>query len=193
MLAFKPEFESLLKTTIAPANSETSYIVESLRWKALGKLDDQRREEMMKQIFLRHYRGAQSANAQKPRVMLRFGSDHGRRGVLLEYGTSTIGNFVGELASMEGTQMLTLIFIGCSLDSSDNLPEKSNSWRCSERERVWLKPFADAARYQWTLFDLRNLRKQLTSANLGWEFREIIAGYDAVVFMKNAQVAQFAK
>jgi hypothetical protein len=90
--------------------------------------------------------------------------------------------------------MLTVIFIGCSLNIADTAFDVgADSWPCSARERVWLKPFAAAAEYPWTLFDLRELRSQLLGTDLDWELREIISGYDAVVLIKNGHVAQFAK
>jgi hypothetical protein len=76
MLSFKPEIEDLVKRTAAPRNSETSYIRDALRWKALGKLGDHEREEMMKQTFLRNYRAAQATGEKKASgdVAVWFGS-----------------------------------------------------------------------------------------------------------------------
>ena len=56
-----------------------------------------RRENVMKDLFLRQWRAA----AGKPKVFLRFGRNHLHRGYDRR-GVSTLGNFVAELAAAEG-------------------------------------------------------------------------------------------
>jgi hypothetical protein len=67
---------------------------------------------------------------------------------------------------------------------SDDIETRSSA-------QLWLRPFAEAAAHPWTLFDLRDLRAQLPSANFSYELREIIAGYDAVVVLENSRPARF--
>jgi hypothetical protein len=76
----------------------------------------------------------------------------------------------------------------------DSRAPKSYPRPCAPGERVWLKPFLAAAAAQWALFDLRELRKPLREGrlNVEWELGQIIAGFDAVVLLKDSERAHFS-
>jgi len=191
---FKPQIERLIQTIPARAGTEAAQILDALRRRICGASKDQERGDVMKQLFLQNYRAAQRAGEPRPRVMLRFGAYHAKRGLMSEFGSSTLANFVAELAFAENTQMLNLIFINCALDSTgDWRAPKTYPRPCSPRECVWLAPFAAAAQFDGTLFDVRPLRNELGSESLiiPPELSEIIAGFDAVVVLKNSPPASF--
>jgi hypothetical protein len=56
------------------------------------------------------------------------------------------------------------------------------------------RSFEAAASSQWTLFDLRELRKPLREGklNVEWEIGQIIAGFDAIVLLKDSARPHFA-
>jgi hypothetical protein len=114
-----------------------------------------RREALMKELFLSHYRAA-TANA-RPRVMARFGRNHLHRGYDRR-GVSTLGNFLAELAVVEGGQSFHLAAFGAG---------GSISWRGEEidaderKDDTAFEALASVARYPATVFDLRPLRAPL--------------------------------
>jgi hypothetical protein len=63
-----------------------------------------RRETVMKEFFLAHYRAASG----KPKVMTVFGQNHLHRGIDRR-GVSTLGNFISELAAAEGVQSFHVV------------------------------------------------------------------------------------
>jgi hypothetical protein len=138
----------------------------------------------MKQLFLREYRAAQQAGERLPRVLLRLGSHHGKRGLMSDFGTSTLGNFVAELAAGEEATFLNIFFISCSDSSLPGMP--SDARPCRPREAVWLRPFLEVATAKWTLFDLRPLRKEIGHGGLDvpWQLAETIFGWDVILLSK---------
>lgn len=107
-------------------------------------------------------------------------SGRGARGLMSEFGTSTLANFVAEFARLEGVRMLNVMFIACSLTSDDDWRAPRNYPRpCSPRERAWLRAFAPTATGPLTLYDMRELRGPLRDGKIdaGWELREVIAGF----------------
>jgi hypothetical protein len=68
-----------------------------------------RRETVMKQFFLSHYRTAGGT----PKVMTVFGQNHLHRGIDRR-GVSTLGNFIAELATAEGVQSFHVVLFAAS-------------------------------------------------------------------------------
>jgi hypothetical protein len=197
MKPFKHEIEAIAGNISARPGSEAAQIQDALRRRAFGDEFDQPRSDVFRQLFLRNYRAAQAAGETKPRVLLRFGGWHAKRGLGSDYGygAPTFANFMAEFAYIEGGQTLNVRFSACSATSTEDWrAPKSHPRPCSPSERVWLKPFFAAASSQWTLFDLRDLRKPLREGKLKveWELGQIIAGYDAVVLLKDSARPHFA-
>jgi hypothetical protein len=197
MQPFKPEIEAIAGNITARPGSEAAQIQDALRRRVFANEFDQPRSYVFRQLFLRNYRAAQAAGETKPRVLLRFGGYHAKRGLGSDYGYDlpTFANFMDTFAYIEGGQMLNVRFSACSTTSTEDWrAPKSHPRPCSPSERVWLKPFFAAASSQWTLFDLRELRKPLREGklNVEWELGQIIAGYDAVVLLKDSARPHFA-
>jgi hypothetical protein len=188
---FGAEIAAIGRAFSPAPRSETARILDAMEKRA-GASDDPGRGALMKRLFLRDYRAAQAAGEEHPRVMLRFGSWHGKRGLGYKGGASTLANFVAELAVGEEARMLNVIFIGCS-DAETDPPGHPRP--CSPQERIWLKPFKDAAASRWTLYDLRGLRPRLRDGSLGagWELVDMITGYDAVVWLTATEPGHFSQ
>jgi hypothetical protein len=192
MQPFKTELTALARMFRPPSGTEVAQILDAIKRRTFGDKYDQERDDVFKELFLRNYRAAQRAGGARPRVMLRFGSYHGKRGLMSDFGNSTLANFVAEFAYLEGARMLNVIFISCA-----DAPQSPGDQRrpCEPRENGWLKPFAEAANYRWTLFDVRGLRELLGKGELrvGCELYEILAGFDAVVLLKDSARAHFSQ
>ena len=111
-----------------------------------------RRETVMKQFFLSHYRTA----GGKPKVMAVFGQNHLHRGIDRR-GVSTLGNFIAELATAEGVQSFHVVLFAAG--------GKINFFGLQDIDQRKDDPtfavFASAARYPATVFDLRPIRRAL--------------------------------
>jgi hypothetical protein len=197
---FKSEINALIRAFRFRPGTEGEQLLDALRRRVFGEEYDQERGDVFRQLFLRNYRAAQRAGEARPRVLLRFGSYHAGRGLMPEFGTSTLANFVAEFAFTEGARMLNVMFIACAPDSPSKLTDdwrarQSHPRHCSPRERAWLKPFSEAAGGEWTLFDVRALRERARRGELavGWELREVITGFDAVILLKESAPARFAR
>jgi hypothetical protein len=138
----------------------------------------------MKRQFLCRYRQAQTLDGPKPRVVFKVGSDHARRGVMLDYGTSSLANFVAELAEAEGGTFRSIIIVTCEGRPTD-------AKGCGAGDRPWIRAFSRVARYRWSLFDLRRLRERLSESKLDWRLREIVSGHDYLLLVGHSQPATF--
>jgi hypothetical protein len=128
--------------------------------------------------------------------MLRFGSYHGKRGLMTEYFSTTLANFIAEFSFIEGGSILNISFIACSDVVPEGTGGETNPPRpCEPGEVLWVKPFRSAAEHTWTLFDLRELRVSLNDGklNVARELKDAIAGYDAVVLLKTRTPSRFLK
>jgi len=111
-----------------------------------------RREKVMKEFFLDHYRAA----GGKPKVMAVFGQNHLHRGIDRR-GVSTLGNFIAELAIAEGVESFHVVLFAAG--------GKINFFGLQDIDQRKDDPtfgvIASAARYPATLFDLRPIRRAL--------------------------------
>jgi hypothetical protein len=111
-----------------------------------------RRETVMKEFFLAHYRSA----GGKPKVMTVFGQNHLHRGID-HRGVSTLGNFIAELAIAEGVKSFHVVLFAAG--------GKINYFGIRDIDQRKDDPafgvFAAAARYPATVFDLRPIRRAL--------------------------------
>jgi hypothetical protein len=111
-----------------------------------------RRETVMKELFLTHYRAA----GGKPKVMTVFGQNHLHRGIDRR-GVSTLGNFIAELAVAEGVQSFhVVLFAAGGKINYGGLQELDQ--RNDEPAFAFL---ASVATYPATVFDLRPIRRAL--------------------------------
>jgi hypothetical protein len=188
---FQAEVTALARAFSSKPGPEAAQILDAIDKRVTAAYEDDLRRVVMKRLFLRNYRAAQAEGEDHPRVMLRFGSWHGKRGLGFKFNDSTLANFVAELAVGEGARMLNVIFISGS-DSETGQPGHPRPG--SPQEKIWLEPFQKAAASPWTLFDLRGLRPKLRDGSLDarWELAEIITGYDAVVWLKSSKPSHFS-
>jgi hypothetical protein len=111
-----------------------------------------RRETVMKEFFLAHYRAA----GGKPKVMTVFGQNHLHRGIDRR-GVSTLGNFIAEWAIAEGVRSFHVVLFAAG--------GKINFFGLQDIDQRKDEPafavFASAARYPATLYDLRPLKRAL--------------------------------
>jgi hypothetical protein len=126
--------------------------VESHRFSGSSLTASLRREGVMKALFYNHW-----LSGKKPKVFLRFGRNHLHRGIDRR-GTSTLGNFVAELATAEGVQVFNVAafsgggkirLLGPPFDFDERSDDPAFSY------------LASIARYPATVFDLRPLRQPL--------------------------------
>ena len=114
-----------------------------------------RRERLMKQQFLVHFRHDSGSKASK--VLLRFGRNHLHRGYDAR-GISTLGNFIAELAVAEGRSVFNVGAFGAGGKAS----LLGETWDADERpDEPAFALLAGSARYPATIFDLRPLRPLL--------------------------------
>jgi hypothetical protein len=171
--AFDAEIGELNRLMPATPGTELFQILDGLRWRLFAA--SERDEEIVKkQLFLRNYQAAKRTGEVAPRVMLRFGGFHGARGLMPNFGDSTLANMIAEFAAIEGTRMLNISFPNCQAAPASDFPA-----RCSWEQEQVLKPFRAAATGAWTLFDLRGLREPLRQAQFAAPGREPATKPDA--------------
>jgi hypothetical protein len=157
---FRDEIKELIRSLPAQKRTEASQILDALSWRILDAADRDIRN-VKKELFLRQYQAAKQKGEAAPRVMLRFGGYHAARGLMHDFGTSTLANYVAELAATERSRMLNITFVNCRGTAPATFPRP-----CTWEQEEALKPFRAAATGPWTLFDLRGLREPLRRARL---------------------------
>jgi hypothetical protein len=115
-----------------------------------------RRETLMKELFLAHYRET-SKGSPKTKVMARFGRNHLHRGYD-HRGISTLGNFIAELGTVEGVPSFHLAVFA----AGGKIFYQSALLAADERfDDPAFDLLASLARAPATVFDLRPLRSAL--------------------------------
>lgn len=148
------------------------------------------RENLMKRLFLEHYRAAERADRAPPRAMFKFGSNHMYRGATPTH-VQGLGGFVSEFAVQNGTHALS-VYVGCGPGGAVGTFDNPNI-ACDEYfNENWgfLASYVDPS--QLTVFDLRawKLRPRRWQ-HLSSEMRQLIDTYDVVVFPPAAPASQF--
>jgi hypothetical protein len=186
---FRADIETLAGVIPATPGSERFQILDALRRRATRAPGAPR---PMKDLFVRNYASAKAHGEARPRVMLRFGGYHAGRGLMRDFGTSTLGNYVAELAVTEGTEMFNILLLLCTDAAAppDRAPDVYER-PCSAEEQQWRKPLQAAAVAPWTLFDLRAMRprfRRVTPEAGVWPpgdaaYRELVNMYDAAILI----------
>lgn len=187
------DLEELRKQQAPAEGSEAKFILDNLvsssqiygyyRRGAAGEptyyLNGYVREEQMKHLFLREYRAAEAQGERNPKVMLKLGHWHVRRGS----GPSnlqTLGNFVTEFATANGTQALT---VGVYL---------RGPWR-DVSTQDGMKPIALATDpTKWSVIDFRPVRAFVAGRRLGTINPNLLShvyGFDAGLVIGDATSA----
>jgi hypothetical protein len=142
------------------------------------------REDLMKSNFLARY-----ADAGRPKVLFKFGSNHMVRGLSPTHVPS-LGSFVADLALAEGKHAFNLLvlcgpgtqagdFMGsigdCELDLAKLMPEAAAALDATRPTLFDLAPWKDQPR-QWK--------------HLAAELRELLWAYDALLVVPNGRPAR---
>jgi erythromycin esterase-like protein len=153
-----------------------------------GYESNREREDMMKDLFLQNYRAARRVGERTPKVLLQLGAWHGTRG-LSPTNVASLGNFLAEFARGEGSQMFNLAITcgkggkrsGVNEDAGKELP-------CGADEAEWARPLLKAAKWRYTLFDLRPLRPIVYAqvVKTTEPLSSIIFQYDALLIINNS-------
>ncbi|HVT38699.1 MAG TPA: hypothetical protein VHE78_06635 [Gemmatimonadaceae bacterium] len=147
------------------------------------------REQYMKERFLDEYRRALSADQAPPRVVLKFGHWHVFRGE----GPSnlqTLGNFVSEFATANDSRSFHIaIFPYGDPGGYGDI----TTWT----PRAPFLLARGAAPSQWTIVDLRPLRRVYSTVTKGMSpeeqdaFRRWVYGFDAALYVGRMRQATF--
>ena len=168
-------------------NIRATLQIDSDRLNPDTKLSAQlRRESLMKQLFLLHYREHIPPDSEA-KVMVRFGRNHLHRGYDAR-GISTLGNFIAEFAFAQQKSVFNVAAFGAGGKAS----LAGETWDADERNDDLAFAFlASLARYPATVFDLRPLKPILhripEDKRSPVEQRLIywVDSYDAILCYKN--------
>lgn len=163
-----PELLTLLKKSAATKDKIANGIslraiilntleIDANRLRPESKMTAQnKRESLMKQQFLEHWR-RERASAAASKVLFRFGRNHLHRGYDAR-GISTLGNFIAEFAVSQNKTSFNVGAFGAGGKAS----LLGETWDADERQDEPTFAFlASAAKYPATVFDLRPLRALL--------------------------------
>lgn len=174
-----PNGISLQANLLATFKIEKDRAVPAARFSAQN-----RRELLMKQQFVTHYR----ASEHRDKVLVRFGQSHLFRGYDSARGISTLGNFIAEFAIAEhrSTFHVAAFGAGGQMNVNGRLVDADQ-----RKDEPGLGVLASHARFEATVFDMRPLRPLLhridpadrtpTQRNL----TEWADGYDALICYRN--------
>lgn len=163
------------------------------------------RSRLMKRHFMNYYNEALRIRRSPPKILFKFGANHMRRG---RNGTNVydIGNFVAELAALNGSDSFHLFVLPISGTQNayvpflDNVADKKKKYEAGENFPMFdARPFADIAGdsrnwklTEWTVVHLRPLRPLVHSRkfeNLPRGIADLIWAYDAVLIMPKVRAA----
>lgn len=151
------------------------------------------RSNLMKKYFYREYKRITDAQSGA-KFFIKLGANHIERGHSA-MGIQDIGNFISELALMEDSASFHL-FVS-PMSGTQNawlpfLPEGYKAYPLEENNNPAFAPLLETItdRSGWHLFDLRPLRHRLNTFTKGNpEFKKLIQGYDAILFMYDVKAA----
>jgi len=160
-----------------------------------GRAGDSNRQRalLMKSLFERKYREALKTGPVAPKVLFKFGLFHMYRG-FNPMNSLEVGNHVAEIAEGRGAKSVHIMIIaarGSQLAYTTYrqpfAPRDFNQIDGDSAMLAFLKPMADnLAGSGWTLFDLRELRKNVRLIESA-ELRRAILGFDLLVIIPEAK------
>jgi hypothetical protein len=200
MSAAKSEdFERLGQLLHPRAGSEAAFIIDNLVvsdrvYRAYrerrGYDNGYEREEFMKRRFMDEYRRAEAADHAAPKVIVKMGHWHLYRGI----GPSnlqTLGNFVSELARVNGGQSFHVSVHG---NNPAGGYRTLTAWPDSFPDPLIARPLPTNA---WTIVDLRPLRanyRRIATAlrpDQRDQFARLVFGFDAALYLGGMRPATF--
>ena len=177
---------------------EESVQIYQLWFTRQGYTSNQLRAEMMKRHFWDYYSKAREKGAQ-PKVMFKFGANHLCKGANF-LNVYDIGNFISELATMEGTRSFHLFTLGLKgtqfaynpLAGSEADKQKAYDGAAPTARRDYTALVAAAPRDSWSVVDLRPLRAKIfdhTLEGIHPSLEKLIWSYDAVLIMNEVNAS----
>lgn len=184
------DLKELLRQSAALEGSEARFILDnlvsssqiyrnflrSMAGEPTGYASGLEREQQMKQLFLRQYRAAEAQGERNPKVLLKLGSWHVFRG-LGPSRLQTLGNFVTEFATANGTEALTVaVYL-------------RGPWRDVSHQKG-LEPIALATEpSSWNVIDFAAMRPIVRTGRFGDLDSNLLAqifGFDAALVIGGA-------
>lgn len=158
-----------------------------------GYESNRQRALLMKALFEGEYREAERVGPEPPKVLFKFGLYHMYRG-FNPLNSLEIGNHIAELAEGHGTKSVHIMVIAArgsqlafTAYRQPYQPREFNQIDGDDASLPFLKPMVEnLADSGWTLFDLRELRKNIQLIGSS-ELRRVILGFDLLVIIPEAK------
>jgi hypothetical protein len=202
------DFERLHKVLDATKNIEAKQLLNELEqsWQIYranftgeSYRSNLQRSQLMKKHFIESYRNAEARDKKPPRVVVKLGLFHTKRGRSFT-NVYDVGDLAQELAEANGATSFHLFVLAASGTQNVYKPfgsppsDKAKPYDpVTEMEFANIKPFLDAAASdRWSVMDLGPLRSVLDAGKFGKldpGLAEILWGYDAVLVMPNVSAA----
>jgi hypothetical protein len=196
------DFEKLKKLLQGEGNQTSQDLIEALiqthhiyGLNHAGRYYESNRQRalLMKSQFERKYVEAQRAGIEAPKVLFKFGLYHMYRG-FNPLNSLEIGNHVAELAEGRGTKSVHIMIFAArgsqlAFKGARQLfePRDFNQIDGDGASLSFLKPMVDNLTGSgWTLFDLRELRKNIHLVDSA-KLRQVILGFDLLVVIPEAK------
>jgi hypothetical protein len=159
-----------------------------------GYDSNRERALLMKSNFMNDYKQATKADGPPPKVLFKTGAWHLYKGIN-PLRNNDLGNFVTELADEQGTTSVHIMILGVKGSqlrfAGIGRPYQAGDFNLAEdkdSDFLFLKSmFDNLESTDWTMFDLRGLRKGFRSLEpVDKEMERLIFGYDLLVLIPNA-------
>jgi hypothetical protein len=149
-----------------------------------------RRERLMKTLFAANYARAARTAAAPPKILLKFGAYHVYRGLNPVHG-SGIGNYVAEFAEGQGAQSLHVYLMPLKGSQAIHPRVGQHAQRHpfnhedEPRSRYLQSMFSNLLRSDWTMFDLRPLRRDHNTPGgaIDPDLATLVFGFDILVIV----------
>lgn len=144
------------------------------------------RSQLMKKNFNQYYQAALERDGRDPKVVFKFGAYHMYRGLTPTH-IYDIGNTVSELAEGNGKQSLHIYFMGLKGSANSFMAGNQPFDNTKDFDPAILAALGDRAEGdEWTLFDLRPLRRERLK-DIDPSFKQFIHAFDMMVIVPEAK------
>jgi hypothetical protein len=194
LIKVPPQTFADLKTAFADTPEAVTFIndiaLSAQIYDALGYDQNAPREDLMKRIFLSHWKNAKDKNGNTPKIVMKMGSNH------LQAGLSTtmvpaFGGFVRSLALIENKKTFSVLIL-CGPGGAQRAFNGSTE-PCAEEVETAAKGLVPHLRAEnATVFNTAPLRTRpgvLKRIGFSDDLRQYIFSYDAIVVLPHAKPA----
>jgi len=199
------EFKGLREALAADGNAEARSLFEQLaitrqiyqeNMTGQGAASNRRRALLMKSNFMRYFMDSSRATGAPPKVLFKFGDWHLYKG-FNPLHNNDLGNFVLELADAHSLKTASIIILaveGPHLHFAGvGHPYQADSSKIlDDPDYKFMKPMVDnLAPEGWTVFDLRELRKNFRAlGSVDTSTERLVFGYDLLVLIPQVTASQ---